>query len=78
MEGSQRTYESDVMHFCIIVIETAARKLGVAPSELVKRLERHRLIEDRLMRFYDTLHTQSADYAADDLIETLNNRENGR
>ena len=33
------------------------------------------IIEGRLMRFYDTLHTQSADYVADDLIETLRNYE---
>lgn len=75
MEGAPRTRESDVMHFCVIAVETAARKMGVTPKELIKRLERHKLIEGRLIRFYDTLHTQSADYVADDIIETLLNYE---
>lgn len=75
MEGAPRTHESDVMHFCVIAVETAAKKMGITPKELVKRLEKHKLIEDRLVRFYETLHTQSADYVADDIIETLMNYE---
>ena len=75
MEGTPRTYETDVMQFCIIAIETAARKMNITPSELTTRLEAQGLIEGRLFRFYETLHTQSADYAADDLIETLHNYE---
>ena len=75
MEGTPRTYESDVMQFCIIAIETAARKMNITPSELTARLEAQGLIEGRLFRFYDTLHTQSANYVADDIIETLHNYE---
>ena len=75
MEGAPRTHESDVMHFCVIAIETAAKKMNIAPNVLVPRLEKHNLIESRLFRFYDTLHTQSADYVADDIIETLSNYE---
>ena len=75
MEGAPRTHESDVMHFSVIAIETAAKKLNITPNVLVQRLEKHNLIESRLFRFYDTLHTQSADYVADDIIETLSNYE---
>ena len=75
MEGAPRTHESDVMHFCVIAIETAAKKMNIASNVLVQRLENHYLIESRLFRFYDTLHTQSADYVADDIIETLSNYE---
>lgn len=63
------------MRFMVFTIEAAARKLGISSSELVERLERQNLIEDRLIRFYDTLHTQSVDYVADDIIETLLNYE---
>lgn len=76
MEGAPRTQESDVMQFCIIAIETAAKKMNVTPSELTMRLEAQGLIDGRLIKFYDTLHTQSANYVADDIIETLNNYEN--
>ena len=57
MEGSARTYESDVLQFCIIAIETAARRMGISPSELTERLEKQGLIDSRLVRCYDTLHT---------------------
>ncbi len=76
MEGKARTHDSDVMQFCVIAIETAARKMGIPSEELTNRLEAQGLIEGRLFQFYDTLHTQSADYVADDIIETLNNYEN--
>lgn len=75
MEGSPRTHESDVLQFCVIAIETAARKMGISPSELTLRLEQQQLIDNRLIRYYDTLHTQSAAYVADDIIETLSNYE---
>lgn len=76
MEGLPRTPESDRMQFTIIAIETAAKKLNISPSELAERLEKQELIEGRLFKYYDTLHTQSADYVADDIIETLLNWEN--
>ncbi|MBR6043025.1 MAG: DUF3791 domain-containing protein [Paludibacteraceae bacterium] len=76
MEGSLRTQESDVIQFSVIAIETAARKMGISPFQLVQRLDKQGLIENRLLKFYDTLHTQSADYVADDVIETLLNYEN--
>lgn len=75
MEGLKRTPESDRIHFSIIAIETAAKKMRIQPDELVTRLEKQNLIENRLFKFYDTLHTQSADYVADDIIETLYNWE---
>lgn len=75
MEGSPRTHESDVVHFCIIAIETAAKKMNITPAELTKRLEAQGLIDERLIKFYNTLHTQSVDYVADDIIETLYNYE---
>lgn len=78
MEGTPRTYESDVLQFCIIAIETAARKMGITPSELTERLERQSLIDSHLIRYYDTLHTQSAEYIADDIIETLYNYEHNQ
>ena len=77
MEGMPRTPESDRIQFAVIAIETAAKKMGVSTAELTQRLEAQGLIEGRLIQFYDTLHTQSPDYVADDIIETLYNWENG-
>lgn len=63
------------MQFCVIAIESASRKMGISTSELCERLNRQGLIEGRLIKYYDTLHTQSANYVADDIIETLYNYE---
>lgn len=71
-----RTLESDRIQFAVIAIEAAAKKMGVTTAELAQRLQKQGLIEGRLIKFYDTLHTQSADYVADDIIETLKNWEN--
>lgn len=76
MEGSPRTPESDRIQFAVIAIEKAAKKMQISTAELTSRLQKQGLIEGRLMKFYDTLHTQSADYVADDIIETLLNWEN--
>lgn len=75
MEGTPRTPEGDRIQFAVIAIETAAKKLDIPTAELVRRLDRQNLIEGRLIRYYETLHTQSAEYVADDLIETLQNYE---
>ena len=75
MEGAPRTAESDRIEFAVIAIETAAKKMGISTAELTDRLQRQGLIEGRLIRFYETLHTQSANYVADDIIETLHNYE---
>lgn len=39
MEGAPRTRESDIIHFCVIAVEKAARKMGDTPTELLKRLD---------------------------------------
>lgn len=75
MEATPRTIESDIMQFCVIAIETAAKKMNITSKELTQRLEEQGLIDSRLIKFYDTLHTQSANYVADDIIETLLNYE---
>ena len=75
MEGSPRTPESDRIEFAVIAIEAAARKMGISTAELTARLQQQDLIEGRLIRFYETLHTQSAAFVADDIIETLHNYE---
>lgn len=48
MEGQARTPEGDQMRYMVFVIEAAARKMGISPSELVERLERQDLIDGRL------------------------------
>lgn len=63
------------VRFAVISIKAAAKKIGISPSELSRRLDKYNLIEGRLFKYYDILHTQSQSYVADDIIETLKNYE---
>ena len=69
------TIEDLQVRFAVIAIEAVAKKMGISPSEVAQRLDKYNLIEDRLFKYYDTLHTQSQSYVADDILETLNNYE---
>lgn len=71
--SSEITYDS--IHLVIMAIDRAAQKMNVPKKELYQRLQKQNLIHDRLIGMYDLLHTQSLDYVADDIIETLTNYE---
>lgn len=65
------------IHFAIMAIESGARKLGISGKEMHDRLRRQGLIHSRLIGKYDDLHTQSLDWVAEDICETLLNWEAG-
>ena len=65
------------IHFAVMAIESGARKLGISSKEMHDRLRKQGLIRNRLFKGYDTLHTQSLDWVADDISETLLNWEAG-
>jgi len=58
-----------------MAIESGARKLNISGSEMERRLRAQDLIHKRLIAQYDILHTQSLDYVATDIMETLLNWE---
>lgn len=63
------------IHFAIMAIESGARKLGISGKEMYDRLSKQGLIKNRLIKRYDDLHTQSLNWVADDISETLLNWE---
>ena len=67
--------EYDKIHLAIMAIDKASRKINVPKAELYDRLNKQNLVHDRLIGMYDVLHTQSLDFVADDIIETLHNYE---
>lgn len=75
MEIQSDTLDDRKILFAVIAIEAGAKKMGISPEEMCRRLDRQNLIEKRLWKFYDTLHTQSQSYVADDITETLLNHE---
>lgn len=65
------------IHFAVMAIESAARKMGISSVEMHNRLFAQGLIHNRLLARYEDLHSQSVDWVADDTIETLKNWEAG-
>ena len=48
---------------------------GIAPSEMRRRLERVGLVKSLIQDCYDTLHTESREAVANDVVEALKNWE---
>lgn len=63
------------IHFAVMAIESGAEKLNISGQEMEDRLQKQDLIRQRLIGQYEMLHTQSLDYVADDIAETLINWE---
>lgn len=66
------------IHFAVMAIESGAEKLNISGREMEQRLLKQDLIHQRLVGQYEMLHTQSLDYVADDITETLLNWEKGQ
>ena len=64
-----------VLAFVSTCIEATARKLGVPYSEVFNRMKRLGMIEKYIYPNYETLHTESRDNIALDMIECMNQWE---
>ena len=63
------------IHFAVMAIESGARKMNISGQEMERRLREQDLIRKRLFDYYELLHTQSLEYMASDIVETLQNWE---
>lgn len=70
-----RTPEFDRLAFMVLAIEASAQKMGISPSEMRRRLERVGLVKSLIQDCYDTLHTESREAVANDVVEALKNWE---
>ena len=75
MEMTPRTPELDRLAFTVLAIEASAQKMGISPSEMRRRLERVGLVKSLIQDCYDTLHTESREAVANDVVEALKNWE---
>lgn len=67
--------EFDRLAFTVLAIEASAQKMGISPSEMRKRLDKVGLIKSLIQDCYDTLHTESREAVANDVVEALKNWE---
>ncbi len=65
------------IHFAVMAFESGARMLGISGKEMHDRWSKQGLIHNRLIKRYDDFHSQSLDWVADDISETLPNWEAG-
>lgn len=63
------------IHFAVMAIESGAKKMNITGQEMERRLRKQDLIRKRLLGQYELLHTQSLEYVASDITETLQNWE---
>lgn len=66
------------VNFALMAIAGGAEKMGISEKAMYERLKAQGLVHRRLFRRYEELHTQSPDYVADDIVETLLNWEAAR
>lgn len=69
----QLPLEEIKLAFAASCVEGAARKLGV--PYIYERMKKVELIDNYILKHYDTLHTESREYLIEDVIECLNNWE---
>ena len=67
--------EFERLAFTVLAIEASAQKMGISPSEMRKRLDKVGLIKNLIQDCYDTLHTESREAVASDVVEALKNWE---
>ena len=63
------------IHFTVMAIENAAKRMKIPSWEMYRRLKAQNMIRNRLFSHYDALHTQGIDWVAEDTVETLLNWE---
>ena len=67
--------EFDRLAFTVLAIEASAQKMGISPSEMRRRLDKVGLIKNFIQDCYETLHTESRETVANDVVEALKNWE---
>ena len=67
--------EFDRLAFTVLASEASAQKMGISPSEMRRRLDKVGLIKSLIQDCYETLHTESREVVANDVVEALKNWE---
>ncbi len=69
------SYPQILMGFVASCVESVAKKLHIDTATMYHRMDVVGMIDNYLIPFYDTLHTESRENLTDSLVETLNRWE---
>lgn len=75
VEMRQLTESQILMGFVASCVEDVAHRLGRDYEEIYKRMDAVGMIDEYLIPFYNTLHTESRENLTTSLIESLNRWE---
>lgn len=78
VEWRQLSKEQILMGFVASCVEDVANRLGVDYADIYNRMDAVGMIDQYLIPFYNTLHTESRENLTDGLIESLNRWEKDR
>lgn len=70
-EYQDLTKDQVVMGFVASCVEDVAIRLDVTPREMYQRMDALGMIDEYLIPFYETLHTESRENLTTSLIESL-------
>lgn len=64
--------------FATSCVEGLARKTGKSYLDVYERMSKVEAIENYILPYYDTLHTESRECVLDDVMEYIENRERSK
>lgn len=63
------------MGFAALCVEAAAKRVGCTYKEMYRRMKRVGLINNYIIRHYDTIHTESRENVTESVLQCLDNWE---
>ena len=71
-QKDSRHWTPEELHFSVLAIEAAAKKMKISPGEMQRRLKAQNLIDNYIVKYYEVFHTMRLGHVADEVILTLN------
>ncbi|GEQ21754.1 MULTISPECIES: DUF3791 domain-containing protein [Clostridium] len=69
---SGRDITDEQLYFVIYCITALSRNLNMNPSDVYELIsERTSILDDYIIKYYDTLHTQGEDYIVSEIVQLL-------
>lgn len=66
---------NEKLYFSIYCITALSRNLNMSQSDVYKLLtEKTKILEEYIIKYYDTLHTQGEDYIIYEIVNLLKNK----
>ena len=73
---SGRDITDEQLYFAIYCITALSRNLNMNPDDVYELIsEKTNILDDYIIKYYDTLHTQGEDYIVSEIIQLLKSEE---